>query len=102
MNITWYVERALSSWPETRDSDKKLILAVWWLQDNDYEQHFRKFFKETAIMPDTITRCRRKLQENGKYSASPQVDEARFNKFRQVVMAAPVSEAEYIMNIFEN
>jgi len=53
-------------------------------------------------MPDTITRCRRKLQENGKYSASPQVDEARFNKFRQVVMAAPVSEAEYIMNIFEN
>ena len=88
MNVTWYVERALTSWPETGDSDKKLILAVWWLQDNNYEQHFRRFFKEKAIMPDTITRCRRKLQENGKYPASPEVDKARFEKYQAVKEAA--------------
>jgi len=101
MNVTWYVERALTAWPDTRNSDKKLILAVWWLQDNDYESHFRRFFKDKAIMPDTITRCRRKLQENGKYLASETVSDRRFEKFNAVREAAPSPEAKYIMSLFE-
>jgi hypothetical protein len=100
--ITPLVERALTAWPETRDSDRKLILAVWWLQDNDYEQHFRSFFLNKAIMPDTITRCRRKLQEQGKYPASKEVENARFNKFKAVREAAPVREIDYIMSVFDH
>lgn len=102
MNVTPLVERALTAWPATRDSDRKLILAVWWLQDNNYESHFKTFFKEKAIMPDTITRCRRKLQEQGKFRASKQVEERRFEKFKEARQAAPVSEVEYIMSIFDN
>lgn len=89
MNVSRYVERAMTAWPDTRDSDRKLILAVWWLQDNDYDSHFKAFFKEKAIMPESITRCRRKLQEEGRYLASQQAVEDRFNKFQQMREVAP-------------
>ena len=103
MSISWYVERALKSWPETRDSDRKLILAVWWLQDNDYESHFRSFFSHKAIMPETITRCRRKLQEQGQYKASSKVEEGRYNRFKAVREVAPrTTEVERIMELFNN
>lgn len=82
--VTALVERALQTWPATRDSDRKLILAVWWLQDNNYENDFRRFFTNKAIMPESITRCRRKLQEQGLYPASKEVAENRFNKFKEM------------------
>jgi len=75
------VEQALSTWEETRNSDKKLMLAVWHLQNPDYLDDFKTFFKEKAISPETITRCRRKFQEDGLYSSSKSVDQERFNKF---------------------
>jgi hypothetical protein len=78
------VEKALQTWPATRDSDRKLILAVWWLQDNNYENDFKRFFSSKAIMPESITRCRRKLQEQGLYQASEAVIESRFNKFKEM------------------
>ena len=78
------VEQALSNWEETRDSDKKLMLSVWYLQDPNYEQHFKQFFKEKAATPESITRVRRKLQEQGKYQASKTVDNERFNKFNNM------------------
>jgi 4-alpha-glucanotransferase len=78
------VEQALQKWEETRDSDKKLMLAVWYLQDPCFEQHFKQFFKEKAATPESITRVRRKLQEQGKYQASKKVDDERFNKFNNM------------------
>lgn len=78
------VERALQQWPVTRDNDRKLIMAVWWLQNNNYEKEFKSFFQHTAIMPETITRCRRKLQEQGKYRASESVEQQRYEKFKRM------------------
>lgn len=78
------VEEALSTWAETRDSDKKLMLSVWYLQNPNYLDDFKTFFKEKAISPETITRCRRKLQEEGLYLASKKVEEERFKKFSQM------------------
>jgi hypothetical protein len=75
------VERSLQTWPETRDSDRKLMLAVWYLQDNNYRDHFKQFFLHTAITPETITRMRRKLQEQGKYPASKAIEDQRYKKF---------------------
>ena len=100
MNVSKYVERAMTAWPDTRDSDRKLILAVWWLQDNDYADHFKVFFKEKAIMPESITRCRRKLQEEGKYLASKEAVEDRFNKFQRMREVAPrTHNVDDVMNI---
>lgn len=78
------VEQALQTWEETRDSDRKLMLAVWYLQDPEYESNFRKFFLDEAASPETIRRMRQKLQEQGKYLASKKVEDARFEKFRDM------------------
>ena len=103
MNIAWYVERALKTWPETRDSDRKLIISVWWLQDNNYQEHFKEFFLHKAIMPETITRARRKFQEQGLYRASATAEANRFDKFKQMRETTPrTNDVDYIMGIFNN
>lgn len=84
MRVSNLVEKALQTWPQTRDSDKKLILSVWWLQDNEYEQHFKEFFLDKAYTPESITRCRRKLQEQGLYPASKEIENSRYNKFKDM------------------
>ena len=89
-------ERALAKWSITRSDDRKLILAVWWLQDNDFDNHFKEFFKNKAIMPETITRCRRKLQEQGRYRASKEVEEDRYNKFKEAKGTAGQSVTEVV------
>jgi hypothetical protein len=81
-------EKALQLYPETRNDDKKLILAVWWLQDNEYELNFRKFFQYKAISPETIRRTRQKLQEQGLYPATEEVEEKRYDLFKQARMTA--------------
>lgn len=93
-------ERALAKWPITRDDDRKLILAVWWLQDNDFDSHFKEFFKHKAIMPETITSCRRKLQEQGKYRASKEVEEDRYNKFKEAKGTAGESVTQTINELW--
>ena len=77
-------EKALRTWTETRDSDKKLILSVWYLQNNNYLDDFKQFFLNDAIHPDSITRVRRKLQEEGKYPASKDVEEHRFKQYKNM------------------
>jgi len=94
------VEKALAKWPATRDDDRKLILSVWWLQDNSYESNFRRFFKHKAIMPETITRCRRKLQEQGKYRASKAVEEDRYNKFKEARGTAGQSVTDIVNELW--
>lgn len=104
MSISAYdiVEQALKEYPSTRSDDRKLIMTVWWMQDQYYDEHFRKFFQYTAIMPETITRIRRKLQELGQYKADESVDEARFEKFKKVREVAPsITEVERIQSLFD-
>lgn len=85
MRIDQAVERVLKNYPATRDSDRLLILSVWWLQDNSFadRDNFIEFFKHKAYMPESITRARRKLQEDGKYLATKKVEEERYKKFKE-------------------
>lgn len=78
------VEQALQNYPETRDSDKKLMLRVWTMQDPFYDSHFEEFFLHKGFNPETIRRMRQKLQEQGKYPASKKVNEKRYEKFTQM------------------
>lgn len=81
MNVYKIVEEALTDYPQTRSDDRKLILAVWWLQDNRFDDDFRDFFKTRAVMPETITRCRRKIQESGRLLATEEVEAQRYTNF---------------------
>mgnify|MGYP003119216017 CR=1 FL=1 len=66
------VEDILKRHPQTKDSDSELIALFWWEElannsegiDRDNFKIFLRCFREGVLtMPDTITRARRKIQE---------------------------------------
>ena len=78
------VEKALSELPITRGSDRHLIVAVWHYQNPQWRLDPAKWVLGQAIMPGTITRIRRKLQEQGLYLPEEKIVEARYKKFGEV------------------
>ena len=60
------LKRPWQQWPETRNSDRKLILAVCIYKIPDYEDNFRHFFQNKAISPKQLD-GRQKFQMDGKY-----------------------------------
>lgn len=88
--LSHIVEEALRDYPETRSSDRALIVKVWELETGQLmHQKLKEFFLHDASFPDSITRARRKFQEHGEYLATPKVDEERFNKFKQMRDVTP-------------
>ena len=76
------VEWVLKNKPESRNDDKLLMREVWKLQGfhlND--QMFEKFRKSAS--PESIRRTRQKFQMEGKYKASEEVNEQRYEKFKE-------------------
>ncbi len=88
------VERILTVNPETRDSDNVLLLE--FLQKiganlTPYQEHI---FKSVSF--ESITRCRRKLQEEGKFLPSPAVAKQRRLKSYIVQQNIPKTKAEKV------
>lgn len=90
------VEDVLRAIPATRNSDKLLVTQVWALYYRDIikrpEGGGPKYItlEDVLQLPssDTLTRWRRKLQEDGKYPPSEQVAKARgwsAEKWREVM-----------------
>jgi len=79
--IKEYVQDALEEAPITRDSDTHLILKV--LNDMGYAKKLLDGilipFEAIPSLPsfESITRCRRKFQEEGHYLASKEVRRER-------------------------
>jgi len=93
------VESILSRDPETRNSDKKLILAVWdYMGLNLSDTQKAKFMDMPPA--ETIRRLRQKLQERGRYRASDSVRHERYIKsliMQQNEPKAPVERVETIL-----
>jgi len=73
MNI---IESVLATNPQARNSDIVLILEVWAMEGVALSPNQVAKIK-SATRPETIRRTRQKLQEEGKYLASKQVQEKR-------------------------
>ena len=71
------IEEILEKYKETRDSDKKLLLAVWHFQGFLLTPEQKKIFYEKCLVAETITRKRRDLQASGKYLGTSEVMEGR-------------------------
>lgn len=83
MRTSEQVESLLKNLPETRNSDKALLVA--YMQRAGMELNDRQIAMYHELpSAETITRVRRELQEQGKYPASEKVDKARFNKYKHV------------------
>ena len=74
MNIYDKVLRLLTQKPETRSSDKKLLLEIWRDQGILVNEHLNiEAFIRSAVSAETITRARRKVQEVHKNLRAEQV-----------------------------
>jgi len=65
--VVW---EALKQWKETRGNDMHLIRMVWELQGFRLPNEKVSFFYK-LINPETITRCRRKIQAGGMFLPEP-------------------------------
>ena len=89
------VEEILRRHSQTQDSDSELIALFWWEElannsqgiDRDNFKIFLRCFREGVLtMPDSITRARRKLQE--------EVPSLRGNKYNKRHSAVPKVKKE--------
>jgi|SRR6185312_13368232 len=61
------VESVLINTPESRDDDRLLLAAVWLKEQHEMEDNrgfFVEFVDRRLSNPESITRARRKLQQN--------------------------------------
>lgn len=76
------IEQCLKDEPETRSNDRLLIVKVWERQlGRKLHPALVNFILNEAVMPETITRARRKFQEDGQYLATKEVEEQRYQQF---------------------
>jgi hypothetical protein len=74
------VERILKRGQEFRDSDKKLLMAVWAEEGLHFSRTQIEAFM-AATPAESITRARRDLKS--KYPASKEVDDRRYELFQE-------------------
>ncbi len=70
------VEEVLNDYPETRNSDKTLILAVWEKYGLILNEEQRQIFNKLPST-ESIRRTRQKFQEENKYKADHEIIKAR-------------------------
>jgi hypothetical protein len=70
-NTEMAVRYILAHFPEARNNDKLLLLLYWELIDKiKIPREFRYAFLSRATPPETITRCRRRVQSSNRYPPS--------------------------------
>jgi hypothetical protein len=84
----------LARFTATRSSDVELIIAVWQAQGLNLTETQKEMLRSVCMHPETMTRIRRKLQEQGKYRATKEVEQARYDKFQNVKGNVGVANAE--------
>jgi hypothetical protein len=89
MKIINRVQNILENLPETKDSDKKLLLAYWEQQGLCLNQTQRERFM-TCTSAETITRARRALKPVTGIGLTS-VDVERFNKYVEYKQNGAVS-----------
>jgi hypothetical protein len=84
MTVYEIVKYLLTTFPETRDSDKKLLLHYYKGKKVIVDGVFNEALFMTAVPEESITRARRKIQEKYPYlSASPEIEQQRMFKAEQ-------------------
>lgn len=78
-HILPFVREILLEKPETRDSDRKLMLEAWDRGGLHLTDKQRQLFMKLPSA-ESLTRARRKLQENGALRGKPEVTQARIEQ----------------------
>ena len=87
-NAETMVRYIMAHFPETRSNDKLLMLFYWEMVDKiPMSREFKQAFLKRATTPETITRVRRRIQQEGDYQPREEVKrirQARSKKFREI------------------
>ena len=87
-NAETMVRYIMAHFPETRSNDKLLMLRYWELADGiRIPRTFWRDFMKKATTPETITRVRRRIQQQQEYLPREEVRrirQARSKKFREI------------------
>lgn len=83
MNVTQRVSNILGASHAARNSDLELLIIYMQKSGMALSDEQIRTFKAMPSM-ETIRRTRQKIQMDGKYPADPKVNEARYNKFKNV------------------
>lgn len=89
----------LHHYPETRSSDKVLILRFLEKLGIDLTEDQVEVLMSVNL--ESITRARRKIQEDGRYPATPEVQAERQQKAGDVRQIAPRADVEQLTNTIE-
>jgi hypothetical protein len=81
MKIKEQVESILKYDPASRNSDKRLLVIYMQKAGMNLTPEQIEKFKDLPST-ETIRRIRQKLQEQGKYPAKEEINEARYEKFK--------------------
>jgi hypothetical protein len=95
MNIANQVESILEHVPYTRNSDKELLLVYLQKSGMDLDERQIDIFRTMPSM-ETIRRVRQRIQEEGRYKASPNVAKARRLKSYVIQQASPHTSPERV------
>ena len=90
MKLTEQVESILKYDKESRDSDKRLLVIYMQKAGMNLSDAQIDKFRDMPSM-ESITRARRILQEQGKYEATEEVDNARFEKYQEAKNTKAIS-----------
>lgn len=71
--ITYIILRDV---PETRSSDKELLLAYWETEGLYLTPHQQRLFRQCTT-PESVTRQRRQIQADGEFPANSNVRQRR-------------------------
>lgn len=95
MNVAQTVEDILRDHPQARNTDKALFAYMMERCGMNLSREQIQVLKDMPSL-ESITRVRRKLQEQGKYPANPEIQKERKHKSMVMEQAAPVYSAENI------
>jgi hypothetical protein len=82
VKINERVENILKVSQASRNSDAELLIIYMQKSGMELTPKQKEIFRTLPSM-ETITRIRRQLQEQGKYEATQEVQEARYEKFKE-------------------
>ena len=80
------IKYCFAYWPNTKSNDMLLFLQVWDLQGLKFTPQQRNVFLHEVLSPETISRRRRKIQEEARerldssYLPRPEVLKKRLGK----------------------
>lgn len=96
MKIGQQVENILKASALARNSDKELLIIYMQKFGMDLTGPQMEMFRKMPAF-ETITRCRRIIQEQGKYPASPAIEEARYKKYVETKESIGYQDPEAIL-----